>query len=1217
MNNETVKVLVTGSANGKLTELFSGVAKFNEKWGPFDLLLCVGDLFGENTGEINCLLSDEIKIPITTCFMHGKYELPDIVKERVENNNGEFCQNLLYLGNQGSITTTHGIKIAFVSGILNSSIDKIPTQVDILLTYEWPKDITRLSSQEIRDVSGSNEVAQLAAKFKPRYHFATSENVFFKREPYQNTPSNFTAEDDDTKLNIGIPTWFVGLAEVGNPNKEKWYYGFNLVPLMRMPQSAPLSYPKDMTECPFNIQGQKRKLDDTQKDNYFWSTGDSSESTAKRGRLDGSTPPDNYICNKCNLPGHWIRNCPQGNNNNQKRRQNMKPQIAKEYVCKSCQEVGTHLIFDCPNYECRRCGGKGHPPKDCPSSSPSTSPKRKNKTPAQPCWFCLSNPKTVKHLIVSIGNELYLSLAKGSLIDTQDPSKSIIPGGGHILLIAIMHYPTFREAPLDDQINMKAEMEKYKSSLKRFFQDYGAGMVTFEVSFFRRTQHHYHIQIVPIPFEHDSEKIRDTFLKEAETDELKFHKIQGSSIILPVNYFKVDLPDGTSLIHEVAMNEHFDVQYGRKVLSKLLGSPQRVNWRDCVISDELERADAEKFKKAFSKYDPMADTGYVTLESENGRNTLFGYMKKEPIPALIFYILNMSDGRHSTSESLQPSVDTTAEELSENYQKLFSEFSRPALCLEASNPQGLIAAQEICLQQKNQINVSLRDECKAREQELRTSLQQLDLLTFHNQRLTKRIENLQESSAAKSSPGWLVGSAKKELEKTKILLEAANVDLTKEIENNEILHEELYEAKSLYTQRSNALESKISGLKKKVEELKIELTRSQLASEDALNTLHYEKRELDNELKQARSELSIKKALLEKNDHKLKGEDDTFRAEMIVLRDTLSINLENSFEPQIDKFNELNDKIDNKSNEIIASFRQLQLNARNYLKSLEGKSELSCELGLKVKNASKAWQQNLQTLIVKLASIQGCISELTAEKEKLVKANEYSSNRVVALETEITRLKEELNRQKELAKSGNDYVENCAASQQVNVEEEDDDDEEQFIYPVDTGKQENLESSNKSIENASHLIGLTIMTAETTKSVTDADINTSREGNLGIGNEDDALRETLVKKHYESKISQLTEHLQIADKKSVQLHTTLKVLQEKLVDSENLKLRSEQENLKFQDEISKMKEELAEVRVNNDKQVKEMTGWIEQGKNTLKELDDKLAEYEAGTSRNE
>ncbi|CAG8484618.1 13999_t:CDS:10, partial [Gigaspora rosea] len=478
---------------------------------------------------------------------------------------------------------------------------------------------------------------------------------------------------------------------------------------------------------------------------------------------------------------------------------------------------------------------------------------------------------------------------------------------------------------------------------------------------------------------------------------------------------------------------------------------------------------------------------------------------------------------------------------------------------------------------EHEINISLRDKCKIKEQEL-------------------------------------LGSAKKELERTKVLLETTSEKLTKEIEDNELLHKELYEAKSLYTQHSSVLETKISELERKAEELQIELTRSHLAREDALSTLHQEKRELDNELEQTRTELRKKKALMEQHELRLKGGEDTLRAEMIVLRDTLSVDHENSYESQMNKFNELNDKIDNESNEIIASFRQLQLNAGDYLKSLEEKSESSYDLGLKVKNASKVWQQNLQTLAVKLASTQNRISELMAEKEKLVKVNECDSNKVATLEADITRLKEELNIQKKRSeyqngsmnslKTEDDGFENCA---------------------VDSEKQESLESSGQSIENASH--SATVMT-EQSKSAIDSDFNASRNGNLGVNtlerdigrsskNDDDALRETLIKKHFESKISQLVEQLQLADNKSVQLNKSLKVAQEKLVDSENLKLRSEQENVKLQNELSQLKEKLNEERANYDKQVKEMERWTQQREKKIKELDDQLAGFEAGTSRNE
>jgi diadenosine tetraphosphate (Ap4A) HIT family hydrolase len=115
------------------------------------------------------------------------------------------------------------------------------------------------------------------------------------------------------------------------------------------------------------------------------------------------------------------------------------------------------------------------------------------------CWFCLSNPKVEKHLIVSIGTEIYATLAKGPVISSTDV-ESKVPGLGHILLIPITHYPTFGKIPMESQIEVVAELEKYKSSIRRMFDKYDQDLVLFEVSRESFTgMTHAHIQIVPVP----------------------------------------------------------------------------------------------------------------------------------------------------------------------------------------------------------------------------------------------------------------------------------------------------------------------------------------------------------------------------------------------------------------------------------------------------------------------------------------------------------------------------------------------------------------------------------------------------------------------------------------------------------------------------------------------------------------------------------------------
>jgi diadenosine tetraphosphate (Ap4A) HIT family hydrolase len=61
-----------------------------------------------------------------------------------------------------------------------------------------------------------------------------------------------------------------------------------------------------------------------------------------------------------------------------------------------------------------------------------------------PCWFCLSTPTVAKHLIVSIADQIYLSLPKGELVPQ------------HVLIIPVDHVASaFALSP-------EAQLEIYK-----------------------------------------------------------------------------------------------------------------------------------------------------------------------------------------------------------------------------------------------------------------------------------------------------------------------------------------------------------------------------------------------------------------------------------------------------------------------------------------------------------------------------------------------------------------------------------------------------------------------------------------------------------------------------------------------------------------------------------------------------------------------------------
>jgi hypothetical protein len=67
-----------------------------------------------------------------------------------------------------------------------------------------------------------------------------------------------------------------------------------------------------------------------------------------------------------------------------------------------------------------------------------------------------------KHLIVSIGSECYLTLPKGQIIPTQSSADHVdVPGGGHVLIVPITHYPTLSTIPPDLAPPILEETDKY------------------------------------------------------------------------------------------------------------------------------------------------------------------------------------------------------------------------------------------------------------------------------------------------------------------------------------------------------------------------------------------------------------------------------------------------------------------------------------------------------------------------------------------------------------------------------------------------------------------------------------------------------------------------------------------------------------------------------------------------------------------------------------
>jgi len=151
------------------------------------------------------------------------------------------------------------------------------------------------------------------------------------------------------------------------------------------------------------------------------------------------------------------------------------------------------------------------------------------------------------------------------------------------------------------------ETEKYKSAIRKFYAEYGGKAVFFEVGRLSSKGGHAHIQAVPVP-NRLRDKVEEAFIREGRDQGIEFEANVEEALEAcsggQRGYLRVDLPDDRKMIHLLKSHVPFSVQFGRQVLVNLLNIPERLDWKACMLGEELDRADVESFKKAFSAFDP-------------------------------------------------------------------------------------------------------------------------------------------------------------------------------------------------------------------------------------------------------------------------------------------------------------------------------------------------------------------------------------------------------------------------------------------------------------------------------------------------------------------------------------------------------------------------------------------------------------------------------------
>ncbi|CDO73593.1 hypothetical protein BN946_scf185014.g63 [Trametes cinnabarina] len=516
-----------------------------------------------------------------------------------------------------------------------------PSQlVDILISNAWPAGITQFSSAplpapELASI-GVEPVADIVRKTKPRYHFAAGGGHpprFWEREPY-------VWEEDNARVSR-----FVSLGAFGGeqPSGKKQRVRVVLCRVYKgirpplTPTSEPPPRPSNATPNPFLQKVPKRPLD-TGED-YRWGH---NEQPGKRSRTEDPSgkPPPGYKCKICESP-----EAPSISSRTAQKGRNLEKGISVVSVTRSVSTTASgmskltpaiyqpgHFIRDCPvknavgdtggkkpreGYVCRACGSELHYIQDCPVAK-QTGPREGGgrRGPPKPiapdeCWFCLSNPNLAKHLIVSIGTECYVTLPKGQIIPTHQganhPNVPPVPGGGHVLIVPITHYPTYLAIPPDLAEPIIEETEKYKSALREMFAKHGAVAVCFEVGRMSAKGGHAHVQVVPVPTKLKN-AIEDAFREEGRSQGIEWEEDPDEALRAcgggRGSYFRVDLPDGRKMVHLIREHGPFSIQFGRQVLVSVLGMGDRYDWKACTQSEEEDKEDVQAFKTAFAPFDP-------------------------------------------------------------------------------------------------------------------------------------------------------------------------------------------------------------------------------------------------------------------------------------------------------------------------------------------------------------------------------------------------------------------------------------------------------------------------------------------------------------------------------------------------------------------------------------------------------------------------------------
>ncbi|PHH74377.1 hypothetical protein CDD80_3114 [Ophiocordyceps camponoti-rufipedis] len=233
------------------------------------------------------------------------------------------------------------------------------------------------------------------------------------------------------------------------------------------------------------------------------------------------------------------------------------------------------------------------------------------------CFFCLSNPSISTHMCCSIGDDSYVTIAKGPLPRPTTFAEYGLTFPGHLIIITIPHTPTVQALePPEVAARTYKEMSRFREAIQATISSKSShklGAITWEIS----GENNIHIswQLMAVPADLIKSGLAEAgFRVEAENDGYPPWEAQDLPLERQADYGSFvriwlwadngeDLIKGKSLVMPLPRHVRFDLQFVRRVIAKLLGLDDRLVWQECQQTIEEETSDAQAFREAFKDWD--------------------------------------------------------------------------------------------------------------------------------------------------------------------------------------------------------------------------------------------------------------------------------------------------------------------------------------------------------------------------------------------------------------------------------------------------------------------------------------------------------------------------------------------------------------------------------------------------------------------------------------